>query len=148
MLNNSEPMPAILADTEIRFTAMYQHRKSTLFHWLYVVTSNIPLVMHLRRSKKANGEIASYTIACILIYCRYFFLTEPTRLRRSKETLLTYSSFFNAAACHIEAQWGCCGRVVSIFPAGLSSGSVQGRHVKVLSLANALLHLQPLPVRR
>lgn len=106
------------------------------------------VVMHLRRSKKANGEIVSYTIACILIYRRYLFLTEPIRLRRSKETLLTYSSFFNAAARHIEAQWRAPRPRCELFPAGLSSGSVQGRHVKALSLANALLHLQPLPVRR
>ncbi|SJM31421.1 hypothetical protein BQ8482_20036 [Mesorhizobium delmotii] len=37
------------------------------------------------------------------------------------------------------------GRVLSIFPYGMSSSSVQGRHVTALSLANALPHLQQLP---
>lgn len=37
------------------------------------------------------------------------------------------------------------GRVLTVFPYGMSSSSVQERHVTALSLANALSHLQQLP---
>jgi hypothetical protein len=106
---------------------MHQQRKSVLFSLLYVVTSNIPRCYAFTQIEKAQRRTR------FLYDCLYpdllsvSFLTEPNPLRRSKETLLTYSTFFNAAACRVEAQWGAGGCVLSIFPYGMSSSTVQGR---------------------